>query len=88
MSLVPNTQTSQSLTRPGPATLCVLGLSLAADPEVGCTITPSPRSSCSQEKLLQVEVQKLTVELKEQKKQAQLVRRQEAGLGFVLGGGI
>ncbi|XP_019486620.1 PREDICTED: lamin tail domain-containing protein 2 [Hipposideros armiger] len=33
---------------------------------------PLERNSCSQEKLLQVEVQKLTVELKEQKKQAQL----------------
>lgn len=33
---------------------------------------PLQRSSCGQEKLLQIQVQKLTVELKEQKKQAQL----------------
>ncbi|XP_032977411.1 lamin tail domain-containing protein 2 [Rhinolophus ferrumequinum] len=33
---------------------------------------PLERSSCGQEKLLQIQVQKLTVELKEQKKQAQL----------------
>lgn len=49
--------------------------SLAADPEVGAAeVAPSPRSLCRQQKFLQNQVQKLTLELKEQKEQAQLVR--------------
>lgn len=57
-------------------------LSLAADPEVGAAeIALSPRSSRSRE-LLQNQVQKLTLELEEQKGQAQLVRgRWDQGVG-------
>lgn len=81
----------------GSATLCVLGPlmamkripSLAADPQVGAAeIAPSPRSSHSQEKVLQHQVQKLTLELKEQKEKAQLVRGRwdrELGRGSELG---
>lgn len=55
---------------------------MAADPEVGAAeIALSPRSSCSR-KLLQNQVQKLTLELEEQKGQAQLVRgRWDQGVG-------
>jgi hypothetical protein len=67
------------------------------DPEVGASeIAPPPRSSCSQDKFLQNQVQKLTLELKAQKEQAQLVRGgiRELGWalagtqGLVLGGGV
>jgi len=45
--------------------------------EVGAAeIAPSPRSARNQEKFLQNQVQKLTLELKEQKKQAQLEKSQ------------
>ncbi|XP_073908090.1 LOW QUALITY PROTEIN: lamin tail domain-containing protein 2 [Castor canadensis] len=57
---------------------------------------PPERSSCSQDKFLQNQVQKLTLELKAQKEQAQLVRGgiRELGWalagtqGLVLGGGV
>ncbi|XP_024902040.1 LOW QUALITY PROTEIN: lamin tail domain-containing protein 2 [Pteropus alecto] len=49
---------------------------------------PFERSSHSQKKLLQTQVQKLTLELKEQKEQAQLVRGQGAGRGLALGRGL
>lgn len=85
-----STQTRQSLTRPGPAALSALGPLLipswAADTEVGTTEnTPSPWSSYSQVRLLQTQVQKLTADLKEQRQQAQLVRAQGAGWGWVWG---
>uniref|UniRef100_A0A452S973 Lamin tail domain containing 2 n=1 Tax=Ursus americanus TaxID=9643 RepID=A0A452S973_URSAM len=46
--------------------------------EVGATeIAPSPRSACNQEKVLQNQVQKLTLQLKEQKEQAQLQEKSQ-----------
>lgn len=45
-------------------------------------IAPSPRSARNQEKFLQNQVQKLTLDLKKQKEQAQLVRgRRDQGVG-------
>ena len=62
---------------------------MATDLKVGATeIAPSPRSACNQEKVLQNQVQKLTLQLKEQKEQAQLVRAggiRELGRGPELG---